>query len=126
MLSNVQLDIFLYNCSVFWGELKRGAVADTESHGPTPSPACMHNCPPARPSTYPAPPAHQNVNNIECNSLTCSFGLQSLLNIFSSLALIPTKGMTLPFVSYGGSSMLSSAILFGYLLSLTKKKYEEK
>ena len=58
--------------------------------------------------------------------LTCSFGLQSLLNIFSSLALIPTKGMTLPFVSYGGSSMASSAILFGYLLSLTKKKYEEK
>ena len=56
--------------------------------------------------------------------LTCSFGLQSLINIFSSLSIIPTKGMTLPFISYGGSSMLSSAILFGFLLSLTKHKKE--
>jgi cell division protein FtsW len=56
--------------------------------------------------------------------LTCSFGIQSLLNIFSSLALIPTKGMTLPFISYGGSSMISSAVLFGYLLSLTRQRNE--
>ena len=54
--------------------------------------------------------------------LTCCFGLQSLINIFSALDLIPTKGMTLPFISYGGSSMLSSSILFGFLLSLTKNK----
>ncbi len=54
--------------------------------------------------------------------LTCSFGLQSLINIFSSLSIIPTKGMTLPFISYGGSSMISSAILFGFLLSLTNSK----
>ena len=53
--------------------------------------------------------------------LTCSFGLQSLINIFSSLSIIPTKGMTLPFISYGGSSMISSSILFGLLLSFTKK-----
>lgn len=52
--------------------------------------------------------------------LTCCFGLQSLINIFSSLSLIPTKGMTLPFISYGGSSMLSTSILFGFLLSLTR------
>ena len=58
--------------------------------------------------------------------LTCSFGLQSLFNICSSLALIPTKGMTLPFVSYGGSSMLSSAFVFGFLLSLTRKRNEYK
>ena len=54
--------------------------------------------------------------------LTCCFGIQSLINIFSSLSIIPTKGMTLPFISYGGSSMISSAILFGFLLSLTKQK----
>ena len=54
--------------------------------------------------------------------LTSSYGLQSLINIFSALGVIPTKGMTLPFISYGGSSMISSAILFGFLLSLTKKK----
>ena len=54
--------------------------------------------------------------------LISSYGLQSLINIFSSLGLIPTKGMTLPFISYGGSSMISSAILFGFLLSLTRQK----
>tara|TARA_B100001287_G_C22562564_1_gene472166 strand:- start:111 stop:935 length:825 start_codon:yes stop_codon:yes gene_type:complete len=62
---------------------------------------------------------------ISVSGLICSFGLQCLINIFSSLGLIPTKGMTLPFVSYGGSSMISIAILFGFLLSLTNKKYEE-
>ena len=53
--------------------------------------------------------------------LTCSFGLQSLFNIFSSLALIPTKGMTLPLVSYGGSSIIGNAIAGGLILNLTKK-----
>jgi cell division protein FtsW len=62
---------------------------------------------------------------IAISGLICSFGLQCLINIFSSLGLIPTKGMTLPFVSYGGSSMISIAILFGFLLSLTNKKNEE-
>ncbi len=61
---------------------------------------------------------------IAISGLICSFGLQCLINIFSSLGLIPTKGMTLPFVSYGGSSMISIAILFGFLLSLTNKNNE--
>ena len=61
---------------------------------------------------------------IAISGLICSFGLQCLINIFSSLGLMPTKGMTLPFVSYGGSSMISIAILFGLLLSLTNKKNE--
>ena len=58
---------------------------------------------------------------IAISGLIYSFGLQSLINIFSSIGLIPTKGMTLPFVSYGGSSMISISILFGFLLSLTNK-----
>ncbi len=62
---------------------------------------------------------------IAISGLICSFGLQCSINIFSSLGLIPTKGMTLPFVSYGGSSMISISILFGFLLSLTNKKNEE-
>ena len=65
-------------------------------------------------------------SNKDKDTRITSFGLQSLFNIFSSLALIPTKGMTLPFISYGGSSMISSAVLFGYLLSLTRKKNEER
>ena len=63
---------------------------------------------------------------IAISGLTCSFGLQSLINILSSLAMIPTKGMTLPFVSYGGSSMLATSILFGFLLSLTNIKNDEE
>jgi len=58
---------------------------------------------------------------IAISGLICSFGLQCIINIFSSLGIIPTKGMTLPFVSYGGSSMLAISILFGFLLSLTNK-----
>ncbi len=61
---------------------------------------------------------------IAISGLISSFGLQCLINIFSSVGLIPTKGMTLPFVSYGGSSMISIALLFGFLLSLTNKKNE--
>ena len=67
---------------------------------------------------------HDPYKIIAISGLICSFGLQCLINIFSSLGLIPTKGMTLPFVSYGGSSMISIALLFGFLLSLTNKKNE--
>ena len=62
---------------------------------------------------------------IAIGGLTCSYGLQSLINIFSSLGIIPTKGMTLPLISYGGSSIIASSILFGFLLLLTKKKKYE-
>ena len=63
---------------------------------------------------------------IAISGLICSFGLQSLINIFSALGMIPTKGMTLPFVSYGGSSMLATSILFGFLLSLTNINNDEE
>ena len=49
------------------------------------------------------------------------FGIQSIFNIGVTLHLFPTKGMTLPFISYGGSSALSFAIAIGIYLSLTKK-----
>jgi cell division protein FtsW len=49
------------------------------------------------------------------------FGVQAFINIASTVHLIPTKGMTLPFVSYGGSSLLAVAFGMGVVLSLTRR-----
>ncbi len=50
------------------------------------------------------------------------FGLQSAINMAVNLHLIPAKGMTLPFISYGGSSMISLAWAMGMLLALTRER----
>lgn len=52
--------------------------------------------------------------------LLTMFGLQALIHIGSSLHLLPTKGMTLPFISYGGSSLLSMGFSMGVVLALTR------
>lgn len=57
------------------------------------------------------------------SGLLVQFGLQALVNMASTLRLMPTKGMTLPFISYGGSSMLALAIAMGMVLALTRKRY---
>lgn len=54
--------------------------------------------------------------------LITQFALQSLVHMGSSLQLLPAKGMTLPFISYGGSSLLSLGLGMGMLLSLTRKR----
>lgn len=59
------------------------------------------------------------------SGLVIQFGLQALINIASTLNLIPTKGMTLPFLSYGGSSMLAISIAMGMVLSLTRRHADE-
>ncbi len=51
---------------------------------------------------------------------------QAIINISSSLNIIPTKGMTLPFISYGGSSFISSSIIVGFILLLIKEEKNEK
>jgi cell division protein FtsW len=49
-------------------------------------------------------------------------GFQALVNMGSTLSLIPTKGMTLPFISYGGSSLLASCFALGMLLALSRRR----
>ena len=56
------------------------------------------------------------------SGLVTGFGLQAAINMASSLDLIPTKGMTLPFISYGGSSALAISLGMGMLLSLTRTR----
>jgi cell division protein FtsW len=48
--------------------------------------------------------------------------LQSAINMAVNLHLMPAKGMTLPFISYGGSSMISVAYAVGMLLALTRDR----
>src|SRR5471032_3000558 len=54
--------------------------------------------------------------------LTMLFATQSAINMAVNLHLIPAKGMTLPFISYGGSSMMSLAYTMGMLLALTREQ----
>jgi cell division protein FtsW len=56
------------------------------------------------------------------SGLLVQFGLQALINMASTLHLMPTKGMTLPFISYGGSSLLALGIGMGMVLALTRRR----
>jgi cell division protein FtsW len=59
---------------------------------------------------------------LAATGLLAQFGLQAFINMASSLQLIPAKGMTLPFISYGGSSALAIALGMGMLLALTRRR----
>ncbi|MEA2770248.1 MAG: cell division protein FtsW [Acetobacteraceae bacterium] len=63
---------------------------------------------------------------LSCTGLVTGFGLQAFVNMASTLSLIPTKGMTLPFISYGGSSVIAVAIGMGMLLALTRRRGREE
>ena len=59
---------------------------------------------------------------LAATGLLAQFGLQAMINMASSVHLMPTKGMTLPFISYGGSSLLALALGMGMVLALTRRR----
>ncbi len=63
---------------------------------------------------------------LAASTLAIQFGLQCAINLAVNLNLMPPKGMTLPFVSYGGTSMLAVAFGMGLILALTRKRPEEQ
>jgi cell division protein FtsW len=65
-------------------------------------------------------------NRFAIAGLALQFGIQSFINIGVNLELLPAKGMTLPFISYGGSSMLAISITAGYILALTRRRPETR
>jgi cell division protein FtsW len=60
---------------------------------------------------------------LAATGLFVQFGLQAIINMASSLHLMPTKGMTLPFLSYGGSSLLALGLGMGMALALTRRRF---
>lgn len=61
-------------------------------------------------------------SQIAAAGLAVMLGLQAVINMAVNLQLIPAKGMTLPFISYGGSSILALALSVGCLIALTRKR----
>jgi len=60
--------------------------------------------------------------NLSMAGLAILFGLQAIINMAVNLHLVPPKGMTLPFISYGGSSLMAIGVTMGLLLALTRKR----
>jgi cell division protein FtsW len=58
--------------------------------------------------------------------LTIQIGVQAFINMGVNLHVLPAKGMTLPFISYGGSALLSAAVTVGFLLALSRQSLEQR
>jgi cell division protein FtsW len=65
---------------------------------------------------------HDDFSRYAIAGLVIQFGLQSIINMGVNLQLLPAKGMTLPFISYGGSSLIAEAIAMGMVLALTRRR----
>jgi cell division protein FtsW len=62
---------------------------------------------------------------IAVGGLLAEFGIQAIVNMGVAVNMLPAKGMTLPFLSYGGSSLIAMAGGMGMLLALSRKRYGE-
>ncbi|RWB22575.1 MAG: putative lipid II flippase FtsW [Mesorhizobium sp.] len=69
---------------------------------------------------------HDDFTRYSVGGLVTIFGLQSAINMCVNLQLMPAKGMTLPFISYGGSSQIAIAISMGMMLALTRRHPEKR
>ena len=56
--------------------------------------------------------------------LTSLFGLQALINLGVAMGVLPTKGLTLPFISFGGSSLVVDLAAVGVLLSVSRGAHD--
>ncbi|WP_332691289.1 FtsW/RodA/SpoVE family cell cycle protein [Bosea sp. (in: a-proteobacteria)] len=66
--------------------------------------------------------AEDSFVRLAVTGLALLFGIQAAINMMVNLHMMPAKGMTLPFISYGGSSLISLALGTGFLLALTRKR----
>ncbi|WEX11349.1 putative lipid II flippase FtsW [Chelativorans sp. AA-79] len=60
------------------------------------------------------------------SGLVVLFGFQSIINMAVNVRMMPAKGMTLPFISYGGSSLVAMAISMGFVLALARRRPEKR
>ncbi len=65
-------------------------------------------------------------NRFAVAGLVLQIGMQSIINVGVNLQLMPAKGMTLPLISYGGSSMIAIAVTAGFILALTRHRPEKR
>lgn len=65
-------------------------------------------------------------NRFAVAGLVLQIGSQSMINIGVNLELLPAKGMTLPLISYGGSSMIAICVTAGFILALTRHRPEKR
>lgn len=68
--------------------------------------------------------AHDEYGSYIAFGISVLFGIQALINLGVAMAILPTKGLTLPFVSYGGSSLLVSAAGMGILLNVSRPRLD--
>ena len=71
---------------------------------------------------YKAMKLNDPFEQVAASTLFVLVGMQAFINVAVNLALVPTKGMTLPFISYGGSSTLAMGLTLGFALALTSRR----